>query len=229
MRQLLHKLALFVCACASSAAALAQETSVPPAVLAAGATIGTLGVGGELSYRLTQSFVIRGSGSYLALDLNEAIGSVGGTPQNNNFKTKGIFAGGLIDWHPAGSGWRLTGGLRYADLKFDEISANGHALNGTNYTSAQVGAIKTSVVNKNSAAPYIGFGYDATHFGPSGFSLGLDVGALYIGAPDVKITTEKSVAGLASDIAGETSAVKNSINKYYNFYPVLMLTGKFSF
>ena len=95
----------------------------------------------------------------------------------------------------------------------------------------QVGKVRTVVSNSNPAAPYLGFGYDAAHFsrGSTSFNLGLDVGAVYSGQPDVKITTDRPFAGLTTDIATETQKVKDSFQKYYTFYPVIMLSGKVSF
>jgi hypothetical protein len=180
--------------------------------------------------------VLRANGSYIKFDLKDSVSGFTSTADNNyDFSVSGLFVGGLVDWHPFRSGWRVSAGVRYVDLEFKSDDTNsslvGKSIGQHNYTFAQVGGIHTTVKNKNMAAPYIGIGYDAAHFSRDGvgFSLGFDAGALYAGDPDVKITTDKTVAGLGSDIDLEQGQVKSDIKKWYNFYPVLMLSGKLSF
>lgn len=201
-------------------------------MLAIGATAGTLGVGGEVSALVYDTVVVRAAASYIALNLGDNETSNSG---KGKYDVQARFAGGMVDWHPFRSGWRMSTGLRYADV---DLSATNSLSNGSSvrignnsYNAAQVGQLKTAIKNHNMAAPYIGFGYDSAHFNRDGvgLSLGMDIGALYIGDADVKLSTTKSVAGLAADIAVETDKTKSDIKKYYNFYPVFMLAAKISF
>lgn len=223
-------------------AAQASEPSGRPNLFAFGVIGGTLGVGGELSILVYDGIVLRANASTYSMDLNETVSSFGGTLNDYNFRANGLFAGGLVDLHPFGSGWRLSLGARYVDLDLKSDDPNndtdgqgnhvGVSIGNSKYTFAQVGAVHTKVRNKNSTAPYLGFGYDAAHFQSNGvgFSLGFDLGAIYAGDPEVKITTDKSnVPGLVTDIALEEEKLKSEIRKWYNFYPVLMLSGKVSF
>jgi hypothetical protein len=93
--------------------------------------------------------------------------------------------------------------------------------------------LKKIVRSNNPAAPYLGFGYDSSHFFKEGaeFNLGLDIGALYTGEPDVTLTTSKNnnAQALASNLAAETAKAKDDIHKNYMFYPVLMFSGRISF
>lgn len=223
-------------------AASADEPVGRPNLFAFGVVAGTLGLGGEVSLLVHDKIVLRGNASYYTMDLNETVSSLGGTLNDYNFRANGMFAGGLVDWHPFGSGWRLSAGARYVDLVLNSDDPNnsnngfgvpqGTSIGLNRYTLAQVGAIHTNIKNKNSAAPYLGLGYDAAHFSRDGvgFSLGFDIGALYAGDPEVKITTDKpGPPSLAGDIALEEAQLKSEIQKWYNFYPVLMLSGKISF
>jgi hypothetical protein len=214
--------------------AQADEPVGRPNLFAIGATAGTLGVGGEMSLLVYDTFVLRASASYYTFDFTHSETNFGSTT-NYNFNVNGLFVGALVDWHPFRSGWRLSTGVRYVDLEFKDDDTNGglvgKGIGRNNYTMAQVGSIHTTIKNKNAAAPYFGFGYDAAHFSREGvgFTLGFDAGALYAGDPQVKITTDKSVPSLAADIATEEAQLKSDIKKWYNFYPVLMLSGKLSF
>lgn len=211
--------------------AQAEEGLGRPNFWSIGVTAGTQGLGGEASYLLYDNLVLRANASYLALNSNATIRSYGGTDQEHDFDITGNFVGGMLDYHPFRSGWRLSAGMRYVDVKFKEVDTDGADIGGTRYTAAAVGTVRTSVHNANSAAPYIGFGYDASHFNANGagFKLGIDIGALYAGDPDVNITTDKNVPGLAADIANEKASIEDGLDKYYNFYPVLMISGRISF
>lgn len=209
----------------------AEEILSKPNFWSFGVTGGTQGIGGEASYLLYHNLVLRANASYIAFNSNETIRAYGGDNNEFDFDISGVFAGGMLDLHPFRSGWRLSAGLRYTDVNFKAESTDGLDLGVTNYTSEQIGTARTSVHNTNPAAPYIGFGYDTSHFSEdgAGFKLGVDIGALYVGKPDVSITTDKSVAGLADDIALEKAEIEERLDKYYNFYPVFMVSGRISF
>jgi len=217
---------------ASVTAVIADEPSTA-SLWSAGPAIGTLGVGGEVSYLVYKYVVFRANGSYLKFNYNDTITAYGAKNSNYNFDMSGIFAGGIVDIHPFESGWRVSAGLRYVDAELKDIATNGQTLGSTTYTPAQVGTVTTTIHNTNPGAPYLGFGYDASHFSKdgAGFKLGLDVGALYAGDPDVSIKTtlNPGTAGFSSDVAAETSSLKDSLRKWYNFYPVAMVSGRISF
>ena len=95
-----------------------------------------------------------------------------------------------------------------------------------------IGKVTATIRNGNPVAPYVGFGYNSSHFSSdgSGFKLGFDIGAMYIGEPDVTIRTALTPpsATFASDISSATYSIKDSLRNY-PFYPVAMLSARFSF
>jgi hypothetical protein len=152
-------------------------------------------------------------------------------PEDYHFDTSGMFAGAVLDWHPFMSGWRLTGGFYYVDLELESRPTQGATLNGTTYSAADVGTVRTRVNNAHSISPYLGFGYDsaAVNYGGASLALGIDIGAIYTGDPNVRITTDRSVGGLAADLVAESAELKQKIDSFYGFYPVFMMSGKLSF
>jgi hypothetical protein len=189
----------------------------------AGITVGTEGVGGEISYLLHNNFAVRAKASYLGLDW-ESKG------HDENFNLSGYFAGVLVDFHPFQTGWRTSGGLKYVNVEYNSVKAGAQSIGNTEYTADQIGSLKTSVRNSNPAVPYFGVGYDSSHYSKGGteFNLGLDIGALYIGESDVKLITTKgsAIPGIASDLTNEAAKTKGDIP---SFYPVIMLSGRVSF
>ncbi len=89
-----------------------------------------------------------------------------------------------------------------------------------------------TIRNGSPVAPYLGFGYDSSHFSIDGwgFKLGVDLGAMYIGEPDVSIRTARTpdYPGFAADVSLAASSLKDSL-KNYPFYPVAMISARFSF
>lgn len=211
-------------------AAASRADEAPPARpsdWSIGVTAGTLGLGGEVSYLLNDTFVLRAGGSYFEMSCGTA--KAFGAKCDYDLNFTGLFAGATIDIHPLNNGWRLSAGGKYVDAEFAGSYTGSIKLNGVEYDN--IGTAKISVSNGNAIAPYLGFGYDASHLSKdgSGFHLGIDLGAVYLGDPDVSITTTKSVPGLDSAIANETATLKDSLKNYFSFYPVAMVSARYSF
>ena len=159
-----------------------------------------------------------------------------------NFTLSQLAAGGLVDLHPFRNGFRVVGGLEYANFAFHQSvsTQNSFVINQVNYTSAQIGKLYTNVSIKNNAAPYVGLGWDSAFYcgiiqDPKqatkcdNFTVSFDLGALYTGGVKVSQTTDANVAGLANNLAASAAALQNTFNKFYSFYPVLMTTFKYRF
>jgi hypothetical protein len=207
-----------------------------------GLTSGTMGVGGEFSAAAGSYFVLRATGTWLYFNPASFLSKVNTSGNGYNFTLSQFSAGGLVDLHPFKNGFRLVGGLEYADFSFKQSVSNqsNYTINGVNYTSAQIGKLYTNVSVKNAAAPYFGVGWDSAFYCAvivgtdtaaqcDRFTIGFDLGALYTGGVKLTQTTDKSVPGLAANLQAETQRLRNSFNEFYSFYPVLMLNMKYRF
>jgi hypothetical protein len=207
-----------------------------------GLTAGSLGIGGEFSAAVGSYFVLRATGSWLQFNPSSFLSKVNTSDNGYNFTLSQFSAGGLVDLHPFQNGFRLVGGLEYADFSFKQ-SVSGQSnftINGVNYTSAQIGKLYTNVSVKNAAAPYVGVGWDSAFYcgvivGANTaaqcdrFTIGFDLGALYTGGVRLTQTTDQSVPGLAANLQEESQKLRNSFNEFYSFYPVIMLNMKYRF
>jgi hypothetical protein len=206
--------------------ATADSTMTKPNLWSGGVTAGTQGIGGEFSYLLYNNFVVRANGSHLSIDWNSK-------GDDEKLNVSGSFAGATIDFHPFQTGWRVSAGVKYVDIEYNSSVSNRVTIGSMEYTSEQIGELKTLIRSHNPAAPYLGFGYDASHYSREGaeFNLGLDIGALYTGEPDVTLGTTRNnnAPELASHLAAETAKLKDDIRKNYLFYPVVMISGRISF
>src|SRR5205807_10177647 len=93
-------------------------------------------------------------------------------------------------------------------------------INGHPYLMATTGPIHASVTSPSTNAPYLGFGYDSTHFSASRWALALELGVIYGGKPTSKITAEHETPILRADLDAEEKKLDDSVGKYGQFWPV---------
>ena len=153
-----------------------------------------------------------------------------------NLKANLISAGATLDWHPFSNGFRLSAGGRYHNV---DLSGTGDFTRApspsmaTTYTHARrLGPITASVKSPITIAPYLGLGYDSTHFSDSRWALALDLGVIYGGQADVDDhcgATRRRFLGLRPTSIVEQKKLDDSVGKYGQFWPVATLALKFRF
>ena len=191
--------------------------------------IGTLGVGADFEYIYNSflglranlnGFSYKDSGKLEENDYNYAI----------NLKTIGV----LVDYHPWQNAFRFSFGM-YENLS--TINAKVKPTSGEivvadhKYKSRQIGDINTDIL-LNKKNPYFGLGFSSTEI--KGVHFSLDVGVLYIGSPQAKLTAKaaKGYEGLQDILEKEArieeEKINNDISKY-KYYPVLSVGMQYKF
>ena len=136
---------------------------------------GTLGLGANAGFSVSEQLTMRAMINYLELDYEE-------TESGNRYDGDlDLQSFGLVaEWHPFANGFRLTGG---AFLNNNEVSATAQDddldIGGTAYDARM-----SARVDFDSIAPYLGVGFDSG-FGEPGFGFAFDVGVLYQGSPRI--------------------------------------------
>lgn len=205
---------------APSAPPPSAPASVWPEGFTVGAIAGTLGFGGEVGYRFTDSLGARAD--LTALPFTVAF-TAGGVPYST--KTSLLSGALLADFYPTGGVWRVSGGLRLNENALTLHAAPGPlTINGFTFTAAQVGTLDARV-RFNAAAPYLGVGLESAAL--ARFVVGLDLGAMYEGQS--RVTASASNGGVAaSSLASEEALIKKYADRL-SFYPVAALTAKYKF
>jgi hypothetical protein len=210
---------------AIGSAAVAQSADrIGPAI---GIGISTIGITGELSYKAFSNFVVRANGNWASADYKPKLTD---TEIDGSMRIAG--AGLIGDWHPFENGFRMSGGVRWHQASFKgDASGQDVKLNGVTYTTAQYGKLHGEIEPGHSIAPYLGLGWDSTHFSDGRFSIGLDVGAMYLGTPSATLTASKaaSVPGLQANANAEAKRLRDDYGKFGEFWPVVGLTAKYRF
>jgi hypothetical protein len=223
MRQAVGVVGCLVALLIASPEANAEETDNPGGI-GIGISIGTTGVGGELSVRPIGNFVLRAGGSLFALNHD--------FPSDDltfNMKANLISAGAALDWHPFANGFRLSAGGRYHNADFSgSATGNTFTINGTVYNLATTGPITATMKWSNPVAPYLGLGYDSTHFSDSWWAIAFDLGAIYMGAPTSHVTADPAFVSEA-DRQDAQKKLDDAGSKYGRFWPVATIALKFRF
>lgn len=154
----------------------------------------TLGYGLEADYALTEKFSLRGQFNTFSYDDDF---------DKDGVKYKGSLDlstfGLLVDWHPMGGGFRVTGG----------VYSNGNSLSGVGtgegtytigdqtYTVGPDDTLRATadVDLGSSIAPYFGIGWGHAPSNKGGLLLSFDIGVLAQGSPDATL----AVTGTANN------------------------------
>ncbi len=184
---------------------------------------GTLGLGGELSFRSSPSVSVRIGANTFSLDRDLTVDDI-----DYRVEPKLKSATALIDLHPTRGSFRISGGLVWSDNRADvEARLNGPITIGNDtYTPDQVGSLTGGVEYEKSLAPYLGIGVG----GGGKISLLFDAGIIFSGHPTVALSGTTNLTGAARDVFDqnverEVADFQAEIDSrsYLKFYPVVSL------
>jgi hypothetical protein len=161
-----------------------------------GGNVSTLGLGGELGYKVHDRFAVRGVHSGFSFNTeSELEGS--DFDIDLNMRSTGV----MFDVHPFGGGLRLTAGARKNDISADLSTTfrGSFEYQGETYSDSEDTTV-TGKIEFPKIAPVAMVGW---HGGIGNFSFGADVGAMFTGAPNVDLAASGGVAD-RNDAAGDT-------------------------
>jgi len=195
--------------------------------LAVGARVGTLGVGFDLTSRVTDSINVRASfHPFPSYTISEDASDV-----SYDLKLKMNTLGGLVDLHPGGGGFRLTGGVIFNKNK---ITATAQAtenfdIGNHSYTPSQVGSLVGQIDFKH-VAPYAGIGFGNA---VSNKKIGIvfDLGVLIQGSPNVALGATGPIASnptFQQDLAIEETNIQDDLTPI-KYYPMVSIGITYKF
>ena len=210
---------LALCVVALPATLTAASISIIPSV-------GTLGLGAGVDVRALPfvGFRVMGNAGSHSQDLHKQDIDYTGKLKLNNL-------GGLVDFYPVASGFRISAGVFSNNNKIDLTSKPGQTItvNGIQYPSSAVGNV-TGDVRFNKTSPYAGIGWGRTG---RGFGLVFDIGVLSQGSPKLRVQANPTNPALVpasfyTNLEAERAKTENDIRNY-KYYPVVSLGLSFGF
>jgi len=192
---------------------------------------GTMGVGAEISAVLIPHTRIRGGINYLLWEFDSTIDDIDYTfePQFNSISA-------LFDVHPFGGAFFLSGGVYFNNNSVGVEGSLPPENFPADYQSFAFLSDYLSItgdVEFNPVAPYLGLGW-RSNSNDTGWGIGLDLGVLFQGAPDVtnlRINAPVDVNDIAEVqqfLKEQEQEIEDELS-WFQWYPVasLLLTYHF--
>src|SRR5882672_7309058 len=200
-------------------AAILVPASAAQADAGVGARVGTMGIGGDVGFDVAPTLSARVGYSAFSWARHEHSSDV-----SYKSKLKLSNFSGLLDWSPAPTPFRLTGGLVFGDNKYTLQSEGGtFTTNGHTYNSNDA-SLSGAVKPGRRLAPYLGAGYG--NVSGKGVNFYFDLGVIFHGSPKATINAScgaalsaAACAQLQSDAADESRRLEDKLSKY-KYYPV---------
>lgn len=223
-RRVIGAAALALACLAVPAASLAADPDLAVAVRA-----GTPGLGLDLDLGLSPSFGMRVG--FSGLNINHDI-DTSDVDYDGRLKLRTIT--GLLDWYVFSGSFHLTAGVAGNDTKLDVVgqpNQGTYTINGTTYSSSQLGSLTGELKFGNSVSPYVGFGWGNPAGEDSRIHFLFDVGAVYGGTPGVTLTAQCGPAAPSgsavcnqaqSDVASEEAKLSHKAD-ILKWYPMVSL------
>ncbi len=189
-------------------------------------TGGTLGVGPEIGWRLSDHIGIRGSATFLSVSasFDSEDAEYDGKVKLNSF-------GGMIDVYPFGSNFRLSGGARINNNAVDVslMPTGATDVGDVEYTAAQIGRIDGRAEPKK-FSPALTLGWSGSN--RRGFIVGMEAGALFQGAFKLDEFTATGTArdnpGFRASLERERVSLQSDVDKV-KVYPILQFAIGYRF
>jgi len=207
--------------------ALATAMAIPCTALAFGIGVraGTTGIGGDVGWRIAPATSLRLG--YSALDWDHDV-STSDVRYDGRLKLSNL--SGLVDFHPIGPLFRLTGGLVYNGTRFDatgQPTGGTFTLGGRTYAASDIGSLSGTVKPGRSLAPYLGIGYG--NVAGAGINFYADLGVIFQGRPRADLNaacgpalSASACAQLQGDVEAEEARLRDELRRF-RYYPVLNL------
>ncbi len=215
-------LTLAVLAALGAATAFAQGVALAP-------KIGTTGIGADLTIGIARYWNLRvGAQGYSRSETR--------TEREIEYDADLKLVSGeiLLDLHPGGRGFRISGGVIVNGNAVTAVSSENtvYTINGVPYPVGVVGRLRGRV-DTNDLAPYLGIGWGNAVAPGSRWRFALDAGAFYQGKPKVTLTAEPLIPALlnpcfAQDLEAERRKVEDDLDSY-TIYPVLAMGVSYRF
>ncbi len=189
------------------------------------AKVGTLGAGAEVTLGLGDYFGLRVSGNRASWDGDKS-SDEGTIAWDVELQTYGA----LLDIHPFGGGFRLSGGemINKNKIRLHADLNEPVELNGQDYQLSDFGG----EVTFNSTAPYAGIGYGNAAGADGRWHFSCDFGVMFQGSPKVEAHATASDPAYQSAVDAalekERAEIQDDANGF-KYYPVISLGVSFRF
>lgn len=196
--------------------------------LAVAARISTLGLGLELVAPLSQRLNFRVAGAIGGLNYNDTQGDV-------DYKVDARLRTGaaLLDWHPAGGGFRFSAGAMYNgnELEGEARPRTATEIGDIKFSPEEIGTLRAAV-EFPALAGYVGIGFGNAAARGNRWTVLFDIGAMIHAAPEFTLSADGSKSGhpmFQRELDKERNRIESDYVRLARFFPVVSLGLGFRF
>jgi len=186
-----------------AAAPLAASAADASKNMGIGLVGGTEGAGIALGYRINDHFTLRGEFTRWSLSDTKTIDDI-----DYDIDIDLGSAGLYLDWHPFAGSFRVSAGFarNLNELRIKNITTANLTIGDTTYASINKGDLRGKANFNN--APYLGIGWGSAV--PKGWGFRFDLGAWFLGKPDISLSDRSGTAS-AADLRKEEQKARDDI------------------
>jgi hypothetical protein len=120
----------------------------------------------------------------------------------------------MLDYHPTGSGFKISAGVAYNGNKATLKAKTSKTvyINNHRYTPTELGEIKSTVKLGNDIAPIISLGYDSSFISDGPLTLNFEAGLMYAGR-----LTSKNRLLIIKNIYNSSQYYQLELDMIFNF------------
>ena len=181
--------------------------------------LSTLGVGAEVTTRITSNINLRFGANAFSYDYSDKESDI-----EYDFDLDLLSGSVLLDWYPFHGGFRLSGGVlvNQNELDMEAKPTLSYTIGSKTYTSDEVGTLEGSMDFK-AVAPYAGIGWGNAVGKNKKLGFLFDLGVVFQGSPDVELVANGLLTPdptFQADLAREEQDLKDELDKY-KYYPLV--------
>ena len=214
----------------AAAAVFAVAGAVPASAadVALGVKASTLGLGLDLTGRLSERLNVRaGFHPGPSYTHTATAGDI-----EYEFEVELLSASAGLDWFPGDAGFHFSGGLILNRNEVDAAarSTATYEIGGRTYTPAQTGSLLGTLSFKD-LAPYVGLGFGNPVSAGKRIGFALDLGLVLAGSPRVELTSTGSIASdpaFQRDLQAEEDELEDSLSQF-EVYPLVSFAVTYRF
>lgn len=213
---------------AAALPARAAEPDVESGGIAIAGRLSTLGPGVELHAPFGRYLKLRLGFNLFSLDYTD-------TQEDVDFNVDARLRTGaaLLDWFPAGGGFRFSFGAMYNgnQLKGMARLRKNTTIGDVEFTPAQIGTLAADVEFPNLAG-YAGIGFGNATSPGSRLAVLFDLGVMFHNSPTLRLSADGTLSGqpaFQAELEKERRSIEDDFVKVARFYPVISLGLAFRF
>lgn len=134
---------------------------------------------------------------------------------------------GLLDWHPAGGGFRFSAGAFYNGNEAEGTArpTESKEIGDTVFTPEQIGTLRATV-DFPTWAGYLGFGFGNAVSKDGRWTVLFDIGLMFHSSPEFTLTSDGTLADNAffqQELKKEEQEIDDDVVSKIRYYPVITL------